>query len=125
MEASRRPQFEERSLKSKFANIVVRGGFAFGLDDGILACIDLADGHRAWKGGRYGHGQLLLVEDLILVQAESGEVVLVEAASGAHRELGRFPALEDKTWNHPAFRPPHLLVRNHKEAACYELPLEE
>jgi hypothetical protein len=28
------------------------------------------------------------------------------------------------TWNHPAFAPPYLLVRNDKEAACYELALE-
>lgn len=112
-------------LKSKFANMVVRNGFVYGLDDGILACLDLEDGKRRWKGGRYGHGQLILVEGLLLVQAESGEVVLVEASPEAHWELGRFQAIEGKTWNHPALSGRYLLVRNSQEAACYEMALEE
>ncbi len=114
-------KWQERGLKSKFSNVVIRGDHAFGLDDGILTCLSLENGQRAWKGGRYGHGQLLLVEDLILIQVESGELALVEADATAHHELGRVPALGDKSWNHPAFRPPYLLLRNHHEAVCFEL----
>ncbi|HEX7448325.1 MAG TPA: PQQ-binding-like beta-propeller repeat protein, partial [Pirellulales bacterium] len=114
-----------RGLKCKFSSPVVRGGFAYGLDDGVLACIDLADGRRRWKAGRYGHGQLLLVDDVLLIQAESGEVVLVEATPDEHRELGRFAALEGKTWNYPALAGSFLVVRNDREAGCYDLPLEE
>jgi len=115
--------WRQRTLKSKLSNIIERQGRVFGLDDGILVCLRLEDGERAWKGGRYGHGQLLLVEDLLIVQAENGDVALVEASEEGHRELGRVSPLSDKTWNHPAFRPPYLLVRNHKEAVCLELPL--
>jgi outer membrane protein assembly factor BamB len=75
------------------------------------------------KRGRYGHGQLLLVGDLLLVQAESGDVVLVEANPAEHRQLGRFRALASKTWNNPALSGRYLLVRNDQEAACYELPV--
>src|SRR3972149_3971856 len=34
----------------------------------------LADGPRKWKGGRYGHGQLVLLadQDLLLVVTEEG-----------------------------------------------------
>lgn len=112
-------------MKTQFTNIVVRDGFAFGLDDGILVCLDLATGKRRWKGGRYGHGQVLLVEDLILVQAESGEVVLAAADPSAHRELSRFAALTAKTWNNPALSGRYMLVRNDREAACFELPLDD
>ncbi len=117
--------WKTRSLKAKFANFVHRGGFVYGLDDGILACVDLETGKRRWKGGRYGHGQMILVEDLLLVTAESGEVALVEPVPEEHRELTRFEALDDKTWNSPALAAPYLLVRNHREAVCYELPLAE
>ena len=103
---------------------VVRGGSAYGLDDGILTCLDLETGARRWKAGRYGHGQVLLVEDLLLVQAEDGTLALVEATPEGHRELGRFRPLKDKTWNNPALAGKYLLVRNDHEAACYELPLE-
>ena len=110
-------------LKSKFSSPVVHGGYVYGLDDGILACLELATGERKWKSGRYGHGQILRVADLAIVQAESGEIALVELNAQGLRELGRLPTLHSKTWNHPALAGPFLLVRNDREAACYELVL--
>lgn len=115
--------WETTNLKAKFANVVAREDFVYGLDDGILVCLELASGARKWKRGRYGHGQLILVDDLLLIQAESGEVFLVEANPEAHVELGKFTAFESKTWNSPALAAPYLLVRNDREAACYELAL--
>lgn len=120
---SPRVVWRNRLLKCSYANPVVRDGFVYGLDDGILACLDLADGQRRWKGGRYGHGQLLLVDDLLLVQCEDGRLVLVEAAPEAHRELASLAALEGRTWNNPVLVEGRAYVRNHLEMACYELPL--
>ena len=116
--------WRSRRLKSKFANIVVDGAVAFGLDDGILACVDLASGARRWKRGRYGHGQLLLVGARLLVMAESGEVVLVDADPEQHHERARVRVFQDKTWNPPALAGRYLLVRNDREAACLHLPVE-
>jgi outer membrane protein assembly factor BamB len=110
-------------LKSKFANLVYYDGYIYGLDDGILVCLDPANGDLKWKEGRYGHGQIILVGKLLLVMAESGDVVLLEPSPEAHRELTRFSALQGKTWNPHALAGEYLLVRNDKEAACYRLPL--
>lgn len=114
-----------RNLKMKFTNGVVRDGHVYGLDDGVLACLELETGQRRWKAGRYGHGQVLLVDDILLVQGESGEVFLVRANPQRHEELARLAALSDKTWNNPALAGSLLFVRNDKEAACYEIPLAE
>ena len=115
--------WQNKSLKLKFTNVVVRDGFVYGLDDGrALVCLDLKDGKRRWRGGRYGHGQVLLVNDVLLVQAESGEVALVEASPEGFNELTRFAALDGQTWNNPVVSGRVLLVRNATEAACYELP---
>jgi outer membrane protein assembly factor BamB len=114
-----------RAMKTKFCTAVLHDGYIYGLDEGIMACIDLADGRRQWKGGRYGHGQLLLAGDLLIVQTEMGDVVLVDPQPDELREWGRLPALTGKTWNHPALAAPYLLVRNAEEAAYYELPLTE
>lgn len=112
----------ERILNTKFTNVVVHDDCVYGLSDGILECADLWQRKRQWKGGRYGHGQILGVGDLLLVQAQSGYVMLVEATPSGHSELGSFPALEGKTWNNPCLYERYLLVRNAEEAACYELP---
>jgi len=117
---------ERARMKTKLTNVVVQDGYVYGLSGGILECIALETGAREWKRGRYGHGQIMLVGDVLLIVAEMGNVVAVAATPEAHRQLGSFKALEAKTWNNPALaRGKYLLVRNHREAACYELPLRE
>jgi outer membrane protein assembly factor BamB len=113
--------WQSRQLKLKFNAAVARDGYVYGLDEIILACLSTADGKRQWRGGRFGYGQLLLVGDRILILAESGEVVLVEANPKEFHELARFPAIEGKTWNHPVLCRDHLYVRNAEQAACYDL----
>ncbi len=115
--------WKSNRLKAKFTNPVRKGDHIYGLDDGILACLDLKTGELRWKDGRYGHGQTLLVGRLLLVMAESGELVLVDPVPEALRELGRVPVLKEKTWNPHAFASPLALVRNHREAVCLELAL--
>jgi len=110
-------------LKTKFTNVAIDAGHAYGLSDGILECVRLADGERAWKRGRYGQGQLLRVGGTILVQAESGEVVAVPATPRRPEELGRLAAIDGQTWNNLCLAGSRLLVRNAEEAACYEVSI--
>ena len=115
--------WKNHNLKPKFTNLVRHGRHVYGLDDGVLVCLDPATGQRVWKDGRYGHGQILLVEDVLLIQTEPGDVVLVEATPEGHRERARLPALKAKTWNNPVVVGDLLLVRNDQEAACYRVPV--
>jgi outer membrane protein assembly factor BamB len=111
-------------LKPYFNDFVVHKGHAFGFDGRILSCIDLEDGKRKWKGGRFGHGQLVLLpdQDLLLVLSEDGELGLVRATPDQFAEIARFPAIEGKTWNHPVVSGGIVLARNGEEMAAFRLP---
>ncbi len=113
--------WKTNKLKLKFNDAILHDGFVYGLDDGILTCIDIASGKTKWKGGRYGYGQLLLHEDTLLVTTEEGEVTLVNASPQKFEELARIKAVEGTTWNHPVVAHGKLLVRNGTEAVCYDV----
>lgn len=116
--------WESIYFKAKFTTIIYYEGFIYGLDDGIFACVNSTDGKRKWKRGRYGHGQTLLITDVLLVLTESGDIVLLEPNPEEHKELARFSAIKGQTWNNPALADNYLLVRNSREAACYQLPIK-
>ena len=100
----------------------------YGLDEGILAAVDVETGKRLWKGGRYGHGQLLLAETeageaRLLIVSERGHLVQVRATPKKHDELHDIKILNGKTWNHPAISNGWLLMRNAIEMVAFDLSL--
>ncbi|MEL7266323.1 MAG: oxidoreductase, partial [Planctomycetota bacterium] len=77
---------------------------------------------RQPRRGRFGHGQSIRVEDVLLVISEEGDVVLMDLNPNEYTEIARMSALDDKTWNMPALAGTLLIVRNHQSAAAYRLP---
>jgi outer membrane protein assembly factor BamB len=118
-------RWTSNGLKPYFNDFVIHNGYAFGFDGRILSCIDLKDGTRKWKGGRFGQGQMMLLrdQDLLLVVSEEGELALVSATPDKFTEVARFQAIEGKTWNHPVLVRDTLLVRNDQEMAAFRLTL--
>lgn len=114
-------RWQSSQFKLKFNSAVRRGDYVFGLDEGLLTCLSLKNGKRVWRQGRYGYGQMLVVDDKLLILSEEGDVVLVPATPEPPRELARFHAIDGKTWNHPVLSRGRLLVRNSDEAACFDL----
>jgi outer membrane protein assembly factor BamB len=112
-------------FQAKFSNPVLIGTHIYGVSDGIFACLDTADGKVKWKGGRFGHGQGLLLGEHYLQMTEDGALVLLRPTPEAENELGRFKVFDDKTWNTFAISGDLLLVRNDQEAACLRLTLKK
>ena len=86
---------------------MVHKGYAFGVDGSILACIDLADGARKWKGGRYGGGQVILLpdQDLLLVVSDEGYLALVSATPDQFKEIARAPGARRQDLEPSGHRP--------------------
>ncbi|RLE03531.1 MAG: hypothetical protein DRJ13_04400 [Bacteroidetes bacterium] len=112
-------------LKSFFNDFVIHKDLAFGYSGPFVECVDIVEGGRKWKSGRYG-GQLILLadQDLIVVLTEKGELALIKATSDKFTELARMPAIEGKTWNHPVVVGNILLVRNSLEMVAFKLSSE-
>ena len=119
--------WKNNKLKSSYGCPIVFQERVYGIDESLLACLDLASGRQLWKArsGNYGHGQLLLCGDLLVVLAETGELALVEASPEQFHELGRIQAIDGKTWNNPTLAGSRILVRNHLEMAAYDLATEQ
>ena len=116
-----RTVWQNTRLKTQFTSAVLHDGYVYGLDQSILACLDVATGDLKWKGGRYGFGQLVLAGDHLVVLTERGELALVRATPASHQEVALVPAIDGKTWNHPAIADGRLLVRNAREMAAFDL----
>jgi outer membrane protein assembly factor BamB len=113
--------WENINMKNKFNSSVLHQGYVYGLDEGILTCVDVNTGERKWKGGRYGYGQVLVANGNLIIMSDGGELALVRATPDQYSELTRFKAIEGKTWNYPAIAGGRLLVRNASEMAAYNI----
>ncbi|MDX6611860.1 MAG: outer membrane protein assembly factor BamB [Blastocatellia bacterium] len=116
-----RAVWENISMKNKFNSSVVHQGYVYGLDEGILTCLDVNTGERKWKGGRYGYGQVLLADGNLIISSDAGDLALVKASPDGYSELARFTAIQGKTWNYPAIAGGKLLVRNGNEMAAFNI----
>jgi outer membrane protein assembly factor BamB len=129
--------WDSADLRPSFNDYVHHGGHLYGFSQNLFVCVDATTGRKRWKQGRYGFGQVVLMADgqggqggqggdggegVLVVLAETGEVVVLAADPQRHRELTRFPGVSGKTWNHPAIADGKLFIRNSEEAACFELP---
>lgn len=115
------PVWERASMKNKFNSSVFHEGHVYGLDEGMLTCVDVETGQQKWKARGYGYGQVVFASGHLIVTTEEGEIALVRATPAGHTELARFAALQGRTWNVPAIAGGRLLVRNATEMACYKL----
>lgn len=114
-----------RTMKTKFCNLAQFGDVVVGLDNGILCAVDAKNGKRLWKKGRYGHGQMLKVNDHLLIVEEKGDVQLLKPDRKGHHPIGdSIPALDRKSWSHPVLIDDRLVVRNDQQIVCLRLPLD-
>ncbi len=114
-----------RVLKTKFNHTCVVGDVGYAIGNGSLQAVNLDDATTFWtqpRRSRAGQGQAVLAGDVLVVQDETGDLVFVEASIDDYHELFRMPALDSKTWNIPTVAGRHVLVRNDRQAICFQLP---
>ena len=118
------PLWQSRFLKNKFNASIYHEGNIYGLSEGVLTCIDAEDGKRLWRGPNFGFGQMIMVDDRLLIQGGEGEVVVVQVSPEGFEETSRFQIWEENSWTVPALAHGRLLIRNAQEMACFDLRLK-
>jgi outer membrane protein assembly factor BamB len=121
------PRWATNKLRPDFSDFVIHKDCIYGLNDGVLTCLDLETGSQVWKKSRLGHGQMLVLADqnALLVSNEKGELILVAINREGPKELCRFQAIEGKTWNGPVLVGNRIFLRNAAEMAAFQLNIQK
>jgi len=93
----------------------------FGQSAVSLRCIDAATGTERWRQPGLGYGSTLLVNNLLLVLNDRGDIYLVQPDPDAYREIATFKAVNGKCWNVPTVANGKIYVRSTTQAAAYDV----
>jgi outer membrane protein assembly factor BamB len=117
--------WENKSLmKTKFMTPIMVGENLYGLSDGIFESLRVSDGKRLWKDsrdGRFGHGQMLLVQDWLVATTEDGRLLKVRPSDTKPTSYESLNVFSEITWNPLAIDDDIILTRNASEAVCLRL----
>lgn len=89
---------------------------------GPLKCVEIATGKIKWAQPGFGMGNAISADGKILALADSGDLVVVEPAPEAYKELARIKAVAGKCWSTPAVSNGRIYVRSTEEGTCLEVP---
>lgn len=111
-----RYQIEERwknnSFGRSYAIPVAWRGYIYGYRGQFLTCVNAETGEVAWKSRPPGRGTLILVDGRLVIQAESGDLVIAEASPEGYREKTRVEALDRGYLTSPSFADGRVYARN-------------
>ena len=126
--------WEERVLSNDVFSSALVDGHLYGFDvqsqqsellgrtRGSLKCVDFATGAVRWTQTGIKHCSVTRVGSQLLVLEDEGDLVLVDPAPEAYRELARFTLPQKpKIWATPVVVGDRVLIRARDSLACYAL----
>jgi outer membrane protein assembly factor BamB len=116
-----------RQSMNWWSTAVIKDGYVYGIhgrgDDrnAPLQCIDLNTGKLMWSGPPAGGGEILVVDDKLIVQAGTGKLHLVEPDPTAYKEISNAQPLSGQAWGWPAFSKGVFVYRTNTEAIALDM----
>ncbi|MCD6048650.1 MAG: outer rane biosis protein [Verrucomicrobia bacterium] len=118
---------KNNELPNHWSTPVVKDGYLYGMfqfkeyGTGPLKCVELATGKEMWSKSGFGPGNVLLVDNHIIVLGDAGQLVLVEATTKGYTEIANAKVITGKCWSTPALADGKLYLRSTKEGVCLDL----
>lgn len=114
-------------LPNHWSTPVVKDGYLYGMfqfkeyGSGPLKCVELATGKEMWSQAGFGPGNVILVDNHLMVLGDAGQLVLVEASPKAYNEVARASVIAGKCWSTPALADGKVYLRSTKAGVCLDI----
>jgi hypothetical protein len=111
---------------NQWSTPVVKDGHVYGIHGNgnrgaTLQCVELATGKLQWNGPSVGQGEVMLIDDKLLVQCADGKLLLVDPDPKGFKQISTAQPLRGQAWGWPAFSDGVLVYRTNVEAAAVDL----
>ena len=109
-------------MRNHMNSSVLHQGNLYGFDESTLTCLDFATGATKWKQDGLGKGALIVAGDKLIIQSETGDLVVAAAAPESYKELARAKVLTGHCWVMPVLANGRLYARNNTgDLVCLDL----
>lgn len=106
-------EWQNREMRNHMATSVAVDGYLYGFDEARLRCVDLRDGSVKWSQRGLGKGTVIVVNNQLVVQSESGELVVAPVSPERFEPVGRMNILQSsRNWTVPVYANGFLLCRS-------------
>jgi outer membrane protein assembly factor BamB len=123
------PVYFSPKMPTAIGGAVRVGDLLYGTTGQGMLCVEFATGTVKWEERALGAASLCFADNRLYLNAENGEVGLVEPSPEGFRLKGRFtppgrPTRSqpmEKGWAYPVVSGGRLYLRDHQQLWCYEL----
>ncbi len=118
-------KYVTKQMQNHHGGMVLKDGFLYGCDEGILTCLDLRSGKPAWQTrNSVGKGSIVMADGKLFHRSEAGPIALVAATPKGYQEFGRFDQPErsnHSAWAHPVVTGGKLYIRDWDKLLVFDV----
>lgn len=118
-------KYATKQMQNHHGGMILKEGYLYGCDEGVLTCLDLRSGKPAWQTrNSVGKGSIVMADGKLIHRSEQGPIALVAATPRGYQELGRFeqPQRSNRSaWAYPVVAGGKLYIRDWDKLLVYDI----
>ena len=121
---SAKQTYANKTISNHHGGCIRVGDYVYASSGSQLACMDLKTGKEMWKERSAGKGSIVVVDDKIILRAESGPIALVELNPNAYKQISKFSQPDrtsSRAWSHPVVSNGTLYIKDQSMLLAYDL----